>query len=62
MRLPSSVFRLVLVIVSLVLQMLGGVGAAVVVPGGALGRGTRIQVVCEGVVAMGRRCCFRWCS
>ena len=46
-------FRLVLVIVSLVVQMVGGVGAAVVVPGGGLGRGTCIQVVCEGVVAIG---------
>ena len=55
-------FRLVLVMVSLVVQMLGGVGDAVVVRGGGVGRGTRIQVVCEGVVAIGRRCCFRWCS
>ena len=29
--------------------------------GGGGGRGTRIQVVCEGVVAIIRLCCFRWC-
>ena len=52
--------RLVLVMVSLVVQMVGGVGDAVVVRGG-VGRGTRTQVVCEGDVAIGQRCCFRWC-
>ena len=54
-------FQLVLVMVLLVAQMVGGVGDAVVSRGGGLGRGTRIQVVCEGDVAIGRRCCFRWC-
>ena len=39
-------FRLVLVMVSLVVRMVGGVGDGVVVPGGGgVGRGTRIQVV-----------------
>ena len=59
-RLPSSVFRLVLVMVSLVVQMVGGVGDAAVVFGG-VGWGIRIRVGCEGDVAIGRRCCFRWC-
>ena len=58
----SSVFWLVVVMMSLVVQMVGGVGDAVVVRGGLVGRGTRIQVVCGGVVAISRRCCFRWCS
>ena len=53
-------FWLVLVMLSLVVQMVGGVGAAVVVHGGGVGRGIRIQVVCEGVVAIGRRSCFWW--
>ena len=62
MRLLSSVFWLVLVMVSLLVQMVGGVGDAVVVRGGGgPGRGTRIEVVCECDVAIGRRCCFRWC-
>ena len=61
-RLPSSVFRFVLVMVSLVVQTVGGVGDAVVgYWGGGVGRGTRIQVVCEGDVAFGRRCWFWWC-
>ena len=34
-------FRLVLVMVSLVVQMVGGVGAAVVVRGGGAGKGDR---------------------
>ena len=54
-------FRLVPVMVSLVVQMVGGVGDVVVVRGGGVGRGIRIQVVCEGDVAIGRQCCFRWC-
>ena len=54
-------FRLVLVMVSLVVQMVGGVGDAAVVRWGGLGWETRIQVVCEADVAIGRRCCFR-CS
>ena len=54
-------FRLVLVMVSLVVQMVGGVGNAAVVRGRGVGWETRIQVVCEGDVAIGRRCCFRWC-
>ena len=54
-------FRLVLVIVSLVVQMMGAVGEPLLFVGGRMGRGTRIQVVCEGDVAIGRRCCFRWC-
>ena len=29
--------------------------------GKGVGRGTRTQVVCEGDVAIGRRCCFCWC-
>ena len=46
-------FRLVVVMMSLVVQMVGGVGDAAVVCGGAVGRETRIQVVCEGDVAIG---------
>ena len=54
-------FLLVVVMVSLVVQMVGDVGDAVVVRGGGLERGTRIEVVCEGHVAICPRCCFRWC-
>ena len=39
MRLPSSVFGLVLVMVSLVVQMVGGLGDAVVVSWGGGGMG-----------------------
>ena len=46
-------FRLVLVMVSLVVQMVGCGRDAVVVRGGGVGRGTHIQVVCEGDVAIG---------
>ena len=46
-RLSLSVFRLVLVMVSLVVQMVG------------VGKGDPYPGV---VVALGRRCCFRWCS
>ena len=46
MRLSLSVFRLVLVMVSLVVQMAGG------------GKGDPYPGV---VVAFRRRCCFRWC-
>ena len=46
-RLSLSVFRLVLVMVSLVVQMAGG------------GKGDPYPGV---VVAFGRRWCFRWCS
>ena len=58
----AAVVGVLVVMVSLVVQMVGAVGDAVVLRGGGLGRGTHIQVVCEGVVAIGRRCCFRWCS
>ena len=54
-------FRLVLVMVLLVVQMVRAVRNAVVVRWGGVGKGTRIKVVCEGDVAIGRRCCFRWC-
>ena len=55
-------FWLVLLMVSLVVQWMGGVGDAIVARGaGGVGRGTRIQVVFEGDVAIGRRCCSRWC-
>ena len=47
MRLSLSLFRLVLVMVSLVVQMVGG------------GKGDLYPGV---VVAFGRRWCFRWCS
>ena len=53
-------FWLVLMTLSLVVQMVGGVGDAAVVFRG-VGWGIRIQVACEGDVAIGRRCCFRWC-
>ena len=53
-------FRLVLVMVLLVVQMVGGVGDAAVVFRG-VGWGIRIQVACEGDVPIGRRCCFRGC-
>ena len=46
-------FRLVFVMVSLVVQMVGGVGDAAVVHGRGDGMGTCIQVVCEGDVAIG---------
>ena len=46
-RLSLSAFRLVLVMVSLVVQMVGG------------GKGNPYPGV---FVAFGRRCCFRWCS
>ena len=54
-------FGLVLVMVSLVVQMVRGVGDAVVVRRGGGGRGTRIEVVCEGDVAISQRCCFWLC-
>ena len=54
-------FRLVLVMVSLVVQMVGGVGDAAVVLGRGDGMGDPYQVVCEGDVAIGGWCCVRWC-
>ena len=51
-RLLSPVFRLVLVMVSLVVQMVGGVGDAAVVR--KMGWGTRVQGVFEGDVAICR--------
>ena len=74
MRLPSSVFRLVLVMMSLVVQMVGGVGDAVVVRGGGGGvskwfvrvlwlsvDGAAFGGVLEGGAGVGWECCRR-CS
>ena len=68
MRLLSPVFQLVLLMVSLVVQMVGGVGDAGVVrgrgdgmgdpyPGGGVAAG----MIFEGDVGTGRWCRFRWC-